>query len=153
MWWYFILTTLLTAGEAVAPKPTNPATPSDPTTLVAHCDGVAFSRADVMACMLDATDTNHDGRITPAEMQAAVDTYLWWYERWLVKLVGGVADVLRDCDTDGDGVVTYSDMLHSEVTCLPLTDADGNELDGMCKVKTYLCDRATAALQHHTYKK
>jgi hypothetical protein len=52
----------------------------DPTTLIDHCDDKStFSRAQAMACLLDAVDLNHDGRIVPDEIKALPDTYLYWY--------------------------------------------------------------------------
>lgn len=143
----------LIAFSAAAEVATNPAKPTDPTTIVAHCPTGDFSRADCIACMLDATDRNHDGRISADEMEQAKQDYLYWYERWLVALSGGAANIMAQCDANGDGFITYDDMLRTEVTCLPLTDANGNQLDGLCKVKKYLCDRATEILGHHVYKK
>ena len=128
---------------------------TDPETLIDQCGkGVTFSRAQAIACFLDAIDTNHDGRIVPEEISVVKSTYLKWYEKGILWAFGDGVDtdtIMKNCDLDKDGAITYADMVNSDQVCLPLKNADGSLTGTLCKVKEYICDRASAKLGHNVY--
>jgi hypothetical protein len=77
------------------------------------------------------------------------------YERLFIKLwIGGdpLNDVLKACDVDKDGAITYADMINGVDVCLPLKDGSGKNTGALCKLKKYVCDRASVILGHHVYK-
>jgi Ca2+-binding EF-hand superfamily protein len=126
--------------------------------LTANCGGVTFSRKQAIACLLIVVDTNHDGGLSKEEIEALPKKYLHWWERAAIYLkitFGGGDDpmqkIFADCDVDGDGSVTYSDMVNSYKKCIPATNADGSQANGLCDLKSYVCDRAAAEMKIATY--
>ena len=92
----------------------------DPKTLYDECDGIRFSRAQAIGCLLDVVDVNpRDGRITPGEIELFKNNYLSWFEKTLAEAgsllgVGTIEVIMRDCDGNGDGAIDYSDMIITE---------------------------------------
>jgi hypothetical protein len=128
---------------------THPAT-VDPATLIDPACG--FSRKQCIACLLDVADANHDGRITAAEIDKAKDTYLRFYELAVISTLAKDAEtssIINNCDANGDGVITYDDMVVSADTCLNLYK-DNDKAKGttglLCYTKEYFCDRAAERL-------
>lgn len=151
-----LLLPLLLLGGALGASTPNPAI--DTAKLTAVCGGVVFSRKQAIACLLDVVDTNRDGGLSPAEIEALPGKYLHWWERAviMVKIAMGGDDplksILKDCDIDKDGVITYADMVNGAERCIPAKNADGSQANGLCDLKSYICDRASASLGHATYK-
>lgn len=127
----------------------------DPTTLIDDCgNGITFSRAQGIACILDAVDANHDGSVTREEIENVKSEYLHWWEMGILKILGiaGVDQIIKDCDFNNDGVITYQDMLKSHETCIPIRDKQDKVTGALCKMKEYICDRAAEKLGHNVYK-
>ena len=99
-------------------------------------DTCGFSRADGLACLRAHVDANHDDRITSDELSVAIANYLPAYLRAL-SWFAGTDKALRDCDANGDGVLTPSDWNTVSATCMP-TQAT------LCTLQ-WLCSRAEAA--------
>jgi hypothetical protein len=101
-----------------------------------------FTRADAVACFARHVDTNKDGVISVAEVDAAKERYTGRFMRaieWLVswKIDIRTEKILSDCDYNHDGKFTADDFLRSYKTCVA-TQA------GLCMIKK-VCDGADAA--------
>ena len=102
------------------------------------CD---YQRADAAACALRYGDTNGDGLVSPAEIDAMKARYLSVVMRagaWIAAAVGqSTAVMMRKCDFDGDGYLSRSDFDLSADTCL----ADCRRVTLLFK---YVCSKAIA---------
>ena len=130
--------------------------PVDMASLVDHCDdGTTFNRKQAIACLLDAVDKNHNGELSKSEIEALPSTYLHWWERAYISIwlgVDPIAEVMKGCDVDKNGVITYSDMVAGVNVCMPIVVASGKPTHALCLLKKYICDRANTILGHNVYK-
>lgn len=102
-----------------------------------------FSCEQVVECVSEYVDTNSDGIITIAELDAARSRYsssaqqvASWFASWFTDAVKSET-IASNCDTNGDGRLTPSDFSQPTEKCLP------NQHD-RCMVKE-VCDKAAAA--------
>lgn len=146
----FLVCVLVVAAAAAAA--TSAAATESP---VDQCgDGVTFSAAQAVDCLFStAIDTNGDGRVVRAELDAAKSAYMHWWER-AAAAVAGKADagkLIGECDADNNREVTRADLATTrDTTCLPVYDAAGHRTERLCHLKT-LCDRAAAHVGHAVY--
>ena len=100
-----------------------------------HDSECGFTRSDALACTMKYGDLNHDNKLTADELDHALKTLVPWYLKPL-KWIGGVtaARTMKDCDYNGDGVLTPRDWKLSAETCMPTQE-------NLCAYK-WFCDRA-----------
>lgn len=115
----------------------------------ATCD---HQRSDAVACAMRFADTDHDGAITAAEIDAAKARYLPLAERvgvWLADVVGleTTQAVMRKCDDDGDGRITLDDFERSADSCL----ADCGRVNLLFKLVCAHAYEEERALAHERY--
>jgi hypothetical protein len=68
------------------------------------------SKQDAFNCIQRTLDTNNDNRVVPEELHK-VYNYLPWWKRVPFDLFGGTDQVIRDCDQNGDRVLTIEESL------------------------------------------
>jgi hypothetical protein len=68
------------------------------------------STQDAFNCIQHTLDTNNDTRIVPEELHK-VYNYLPWWKKIPFDLFGGIDQVIRDCDQNGDMVLTIEESL------------------------------------------
>lgn len=94
-----------------------------------------FTRADALACAMKHGDQNHDNMLTQSEITRAMNTLVPRYIRVLAWFKGiDLKRTLKDCDYNGDGVLTPRDWEMSKKTCMP-------RQQDLCKFK-WFCDQA-----------
>lgn len=79
---------------------------------------------EAIQCFANHFDTDHNGEISVAEVEAAREKYGGWLLKAISYLVSWKLDVstesaLRECDPDHDGIFTEKDFRESYKTCLP----------------------------------
>lgn len=123
---------------------------------VCQCsDGSTFTREQAWICAMNVVDTNGDHKLDGPEIEAAKYTYLSWFERTVGWIAGPtkLSAIMKDCDNDGDNVITIADFEAKKKYCMPYTDPfkPGDvPIDALCHVKD-LCDRAAKSLGRATY--
>lgn len=76
------------------------------------------SRNYVIKCAGEHLDTNNNGLLERAELQAAIDA-LPWFSRGIISILGSVDKMMKKCDLDGDGAISIDyDMRNNGETCL-----------------------------------
>ena len=76
-----------------------------------------FTRDQAYQCIVAHVNTDGDQVISKPEVDAAIRNIAPWYIRALSWFVG-TGDVFRDCDYDGNGVVSPRDWEMTADTCL-----------------------------------
>lgn len=102
-----------------------------------HDSKCGFTREKSLNCAIKYGDANDDNKLTPTELQHALDTLIPSYLnnrlfRWISGL--SVEQVLKDCDYNKDGVLTPRDWELSKKTCMPTQE-------NLCTFK-WFCDYA-----------
>lgn len=99
-----------------------------------------FTRDDSLACIERHVDTNHDGKVTAAEVEEARHRYggktlafVQWLISWF-KIDISTEKIMKDCGADKDGIMTKEGWEKSAETCLP-------NPWGRCQLKK-VCDYA-----------
>lgn len=82
-----------------------------------------YQRKDAIACSVRYADTDRDGHISEAEVEAMMQRYLSAPMRlgaWLAATFKreSAGTIVRKCDYDGDGLISRSDFELSFDTCL-----------------------------------
>lgn len=100
-------------------------------------------RADAVACARRYGDSDGDGMITAAEIDAVIARYLTIPERtlvWLAQKLGleDTRTVLAHCDADQDGRISQQDFEASADTCL-------KDCGRVMKFFKFVCERAERA--------
>jgi hypothetical protein len=76
------------------------------------------SRQHVTLCAGQYLDSNQNGKLERAELQAAIDS-LPWYGRGILNILGSVDKMMAKCDVDKDDAISMGyDMVHNAETCL-----------------------------------
>jgi hypothetical protein len=76
------------------------------------------SRQHVTLCAGQYLDSNQNGKLERAELQAAIDS-LPWYGRGILNILGSVDKMMAKCDFDKDDAISMGyDMVHNTETCL-----------------------------------
>lgn len=76
------------------------------------------SRPFIIRCAGEYLDTNKNGKLERAELQAAIDK-LPWYSRGILKIIGSVDKMMTKCDMDGDDAISMDyDMEKNKEQCL-----------------------------------
>lgn len=100
----------------------------------------AHKRSDAIDCGLRYADTNHDGYVTPEEIEAVKRRYLSpivLATAWVLEKIGveGTATIMQKCDFDKDGRISRDDFERSIGTCL----ATCKKVNTLFSI---ICDRA-----------
>ena len=94
-----------------------------------------FTRGDALNCVIRHGDLNHDGQLTRDEIRHALNTLVPGYIKPLSWFAGmTMTRIMKDCDVDGNGVLTPRDWEMSKKTCMPTQET-------LCMLK-WFCDRA-----------
>ena len=114
-----------------------------------------FNRKQAWSCAMNVVDTDNNGKVTTMEIEAAESTYMYWYEKVLgyLPFMPTTADIIHDCDANGDGMIDASDYEATKKYCMPYMDPKNNwetKSDALCYVKVF-CDRAAGVLGKKVY--
>ena len=96
-------------------------------------DTCGFTRSDALQCMRKYVDSDHNDRITTAELEESITKYAPAWMRALSWFVG-VERVMEDCDYNEDGVLTPRDLELSTEKCFP-------KQENLCTFE-WFCNRA-----------
>lgn len=123
---------------------------------IADCgNGITFEREQAWLCVINVVDTDNNGYIDGAEIDASKAKYLYWYERTLGWIVGPtrVSEVMKACDANEDGKIDLDDYQATKYMCMPYMEPlkDWKEpSDALCRIKSF-CDRAAKILKKTVY--
>ena len=111
--------------------------------LMMYVDGlrVTYDYHKIAHCVLDELEQDHCVDIE--EVRAAKACYLTQAEQVAAWIVKSDDQIMRDCDLDANGCISYNDMVGANQTCL-----NGNTLHKprLEWYKQYICARAKAKL-------
>lgn len=116
------------AREDKCPPKVAPDAPTEPAT----CGGT-WTREQLMECLDHIIDTNCDHAIDAAEVDAARQNHLKWWERGLAWFGISTERVFCSCDSNQDGLITQVEFRDNFQVCL-------EKEWHMCKLKR-ICDR------------
>jgi len=68
-------------------------------------------------CVFQKADQNNDQQLSTDEITTAIETFVPWYERMALNMIGGVNRIFKDCDANGDGVLTLPEIQSRPTTC------------------------------------
>ena len=95
------------------------------------------SRESALECFYKKADRNHDGFISVSELEHAINHYLPWYERYPFKMFGGIEKILKDCDANGDRLLSKDESILTEKTCLETCFKRSRTMSTFnCKIKS-----------------
>ena len=95
------------------------------------------SRESALECFYNKADRDHDGLISVSELEHAIDYYLPWYKRYPFKVFGGISQILKDCDANGDQFLSKGESILTEKTCLETCFKRSQTMSTFnCKIKS-----------------
>tara|TARA_B110000090_G_scaffold203171_1_gene247369 strand:- start:280 stop:606 length:327 start_codon:yes stop_codon:yes gene_type:complete len=76
------------------------------------------TKKHAIKCFYQKCDLNHDHKIDRGELSGAIDSYLPWWQRIPFHVFGGIDQILKDCDANGDEILTTKEAFEMSKTCL-----------------------------------
>ena len=76
------------------------------------------SKHDALECFYKTADSDGDAHVTRKELIVAIDQHLPWWKRAAFHLFGGVDAIFKDCDANGDGLLTIHDANDRPDSCM-----------------------------------
>lgn len=77
-----------------------------------------ISKELAVQCFYGLADTNQDGMVELGELQKSIREHLPWWQTKAFDFFGGTDRIVRDCDANGDGILTPTEAMAMPATCL-----------------------------------
>ena len=89
------------------------------------------TREKAVSCFFDKGDFDHDGAVSKSDLDKVATNYLPWYLRIPFSVFGGSDQILQDCDTNGDNLISR-DEAQTSGTCLETCEKRQQVIQLLC---------------------